>query len=65
MSASPDPSLLVLDSDNEAFFKATTPISDVQELREHILTVAAEAYEVSSKCNIRVKRWTAVAGVSI
>ncbi|KAI9464086.1 hypothetical protein BJY52DRAFT_1251516 [Lactarius psammicola] len=41
-----DPSLLVLDYDNEAFFKATTLISDVQELRDHIRTVATEAYEV-------------------
>lgn len=42
-----DPSLLVLDSDDEAFFKATTKINDTQELRDHIQMVAREAYEVS------------------
>ncbi|KAI0301345.1 hypothetical protein BC826DRAFT_905092 [Russula brevipes] len=41
-----DPSLLVLDSDDEAFFKATTNIDDTQELRNHIQMVAREAYEV-------------------
>ncbi|KAI9438322.1 hypothetical protein H4582DRAFT_255501 [Lactarius indigo] len=41
-----DPSLLVLDSDNEAFFKATTRISGSQELRDHIRAVATEAFEV-------------------
>lgn len=49
MPAPLDPSLLVLDSDNEAFFKATTLISDVQELRDHIRTVATEAYQVSRR----------------
>ena len=49
MPAPLDPSLLVLDSDNEAFFKATTLISDVQELRDHIRTVATEAYKVSRR----------------
>jgi hypothetical protein len=44
-----DPSLLVLDSENEAFFKATTRISDEQELRDHIRTVATEAYEASGR----------------
>lgn len=42
-----DPSLLVLDAGDEAFFKATTKIDDTQELRSHIQTVAREAYEVS------------------
>jgi len=41
-----DPSLLVLDSEDEAFFKATTKIDDTQELRNHIQGVAREAYEV-------------------
>lgn len=47
VSAPLDPSLLVLDSGDEAFFKATTKIDDTQELRNHIQTVAREAYEVS------------------
>jgi hypothetical protein len=42
-----DPSLLVLDSEDEAFFKAKTKIDDTQELRDHIQVVAREAYEVS------------------
>jgi hypothetical protein len=42
-----DPSLLVLDAGDEAFFKATTKIVDTQELCSHIQTVAREAYEVS------------------
>ena len=42
-----DPSLLVLDPEDEAFFKATTKIDDTQELRTHIQGVAREAYEVS------------------
>ena len=42
-----DPSLLVLDSEDEAFFKATTKIDDTQELRNHIQSVARQAYEVS------------------
>lgn len=41
-----DPSLLVLDSDDEAFFKATTKIGDTQELLHHIQRVANKAYEV-------------------
>lgn len=44
-----DPSFLVLDEENEAFFKAVTRISDVQELRDHIRTVATEAYKVSQR----------------
>ena len=47
VSAPLDPSLLVLDSGDEAFFKATTQIDDPQELRNHIQRVAKEAYEVS------------------
>lgn len=47
VSAPLDPSLLVLDSEDEAFFKATTQIGDTQELRNHIQGVAREAYEVS------------------
>lgn len=47
VSAPLDPSLLVLDSGDEAFFKAMTKIDDTQELRNHIQTVAREAYEVS------------------
>lgn len=42
-----DPSLLVLDAGDEAFFKALTKIDDTQELRDHIQTVAREGYEVS------------------
>jgi hypothetical protein len=41
-----DSSLLVLDSEDEVFFHATTKI-DTQELRDHIQMVAREAYEVS------------------
>lgn len=41
--------MLILDSENEAFFKAATGISDLQELRDHIRTVATEAYKVSER----------------
>jgi len=47
-----DPSLLVLDAEDEAFFKATTKIDDTQELRDHIQKVAKEAYEVFPYCTI-------------
>lgn len=42
----PDPSLLVLDSDEEAFLKAATKIEDTEELRSHIQSIALEAFEV-------------------
>ena len=42
----PDPSLLVLDSDEEVFLKATTNIEDTEELRSHIQRIALEAFEV-------------------
>ncbi|KAI9511364.1 hypothetical protein F5148DRAFT_975292 [Russula earlei] len=47
-----DPSLLVLDPHDEAFFKATTKIDDTQELRDHIRRVAKEAFEVFPYCTI-------------
>jgi hypothetical protein len=40
-----DPSLLVLGKDELAFYKAQTGINDVEQLREHILQIQAEAYE--------------------
>ena len=42
-----DPSLYSLDSDEAAFFKQLTGISDEQALKEHILAVQSKAYEVS------------------
>jgi len=42
----PDPSLLVLDFDEEAFLKAATNIEDTEELRSHIQRIAWEAFEV-------------------
>jgi len=46
MPAPPDPSLLVLDSDEEAFLKAATNIDDSKELRNHIQRIAMEAFKV-------------------
>lgn len=43
----PDSSLLVLDSDEEAFLKAATKLEDTEELRSHIQRIAWEAFEVS------------------
>ena len=40
-----DPSLLVLEEDELAFYKAQTGISEVEELRQHILRIQKEAYE--------------------
>jgi hypothetical protein len=40
-----DPSLLVFGEDELAFYKAQTGINDVEQLREHILRIQAEAYE--------------------
>ncbi len=44
--APPDLSLLVLDSDEEAFLKAATNIDDTEELRNHVQRIAKEAFEV-------------------
>ncbi|KAI0260008.1 hypothetical protein BC834DRAFT_832569 [Gloeopeniophorella convolvens] len=46
ISAPLDPSLLVLDSEEESFFKATTGIDDAAHLRKHIQHVARKAYNV-------------------
>ena len=46
MPVPPDPSLLVLDSDEEAFLKAATNIDDPGELRDHIQRIAMEAFRV-------------------
>jgi hypothetical protein len=46
MPAPPDPSLLVLDPDEEAFLKAATNIDDSEELRNHIQRIAIEAFKV-------------------
>lgn len=48
-----DSSLLVLDSEDETFLKATTRIDDTQKLRDHIQLVAREAYEVSGSVDER------------
>ena len=42
-----DHSLLVLNPDTEAFFKAETGIQDIEKLREHIIGVQKEAFKVS------------------
>lgn len=42
-----DPELLSLRSDEAAFFKAETGITDNEELRQHIIAVQAEAYKVA------------------
>ena len=60
-----DPSLLVLDSEDEAFFKATTRIDDTQKLRNHIQGVAREAYEVSCLRLMRNVWLTSFVGVSL
>ena len=41
-----DPSLYKLEEDEAAFFKQATGIQDDEELKQHILRVQAEAYEV-------------------
>lgn len=41
-----DPSLYKLEEDEAAFFKQATGIPDDEELKQHILRVQAEAYEV-------------------
>jgi hemoglobin-like flavoprotein len=46
MPVPPDPSLLVLDSDEEAFLKAATNIDEPEELRNHIQRIAMQAFEV-------------------
>ena len=46
-SLPPDGSFLSLDPETETFFKEETGIPDSKELREHIIKVQEEAYEVS------------------
>lgn len=41
-----DPSLYKLEEEEATFFKQATGISDDAELKQHILRVQAEAYEV-------------------
>ena len=41
-----DESLYALDEDELAFFKSQTGIDDEGELKKHILTIQAKAYEV-------------------
>ena len=43
-----DGTLLQLDLDGEAFFKAETRIQDTEELRKHIIEVQEEAYKVNN-----------------
>lgn len=45
-SLPPDGSFLTLDPETETFFKEETGITDSNELREHIIKVQEEAYEV-------------------
>jgi hypothetical protein len=62
----PDPSLLVLDSDEEVFLRAATNIEDTEELRSHIQRIALEAFEVG-KLGDRSLKMSPIspAGVSI
>ena len=48
-----DPALLRLDAEQLAFFRATIGIEDGEALREHILSVQAEAYDVFPYSSIR------------
>ena len=41
-----DPSLYKLEEDEATFFKQATGIPDDEELKQHILRVQADAYEV-------------------
>lgn len=41
-----DPSLYKLRDDEKAFYQAATGINDDEELKEHIIAVQTEAYEV-------------------
>lgn len=41
-----DPSMYKLEKDEAAFFKQVTGIKDDEELKQHILRVQTEAYEV-------------------
>lgn len=41
-----DPSLYALGAESSAFFKSATGIYDDDELKEHILSVQAQAYAV-------------------
>ena len=43
-----DGTLLQLDPDGEAFFRAETRIQDTEELKKHIIEVQEEAYKVSN-----------------
>ena len=59
-----DPSLYVPTMEEVAFFKAQTGIETVEELKEHILKVQKEAWDVSSSSSafllqLRIKsnRW--------
>jgi len=42
-----DETLLELDPEEEAFFKAETGIQDTEELRKHIIDIQEEAFKVS------------------
>ena len=53
-----DPSFLVLGEDELAFFKAQTGIHEVEQLRQHILRIQKEAYEISPYPCIRRFQFT-------
>jgi hypothetical protein len=44
-----DPSFLSLTEDEKKFFELWTGITDEEELRKHIIDVAARAYKVSER----------------
>jgi len=52
-----DGTLLELDPEEEAFFKAETGIRDTEELRKHIIEVQEEAYKVGrcSRANLYIR----------
>lgn len=49
-----DPSFYKLEKDEATFFKQATGILDDEELKQHILRVQAEAYEVGLFARLRM-----------
>jgi len=47
-----DGTLLELDPEEEAFFRAETGIQDTEELKKHIVEVHEEAYKASTTCSV-------------
>jgi hypothetical protein len=45
----PNPSLLELGDEESNFFQTLTRINDAEELRKHIIDVAAKAYQASDQ----------------